>query len=61
METRILVKRPYRIKVRCDRIIKAIVLPLLKEIKVEELKGQQIAFDGSPAFDIAHEIEHLKK
>jgi len=56
-----LVKRPYKIKIRCDRIIKAIVHPLLKEIKVEELGIREIAFEGSTAYDIAHEIEHLEQ
>lgn len=60
VEMRMLVKRPYKVKIRCDRIIKAIVNPLLKEIKVEELQERELAFEGSTAYDIAHEIEHLK-
>lgn len=60
VETRMLVKRPYKVKIRCDRIIKAMVQPLLKEINVEELRGREIAFEGSTAYDIAHEIEHLE-
>jgi predicted metalloprotease len=34
---------------------------LKKEIKVEELAERELVFYGSTAYDIAHEIEHLKK
>jgi predicted metalloprotease len=60
-EVRLLVRRSYRVRVVCDRIIKATVHPLKKEIKVEELAERELVFDGSTAYDIAHEIEHLKK
>ena len=56
-----LVRRSYKVRVVCDRIIKATVHPLKKEIKVEELTERELVFDGSTAYDIAHEIEHLKK
>ncbi|MCZ7372764.1 MAG: RimK/LysX family protein [Candidatus Methanoperedens sp.] len=59
-EVRLLVRRPYRVKVASERIIKASVNPLEKEIKVEELAEKELVFDGSTAYDIAHEIEHLK-
>ncbi len=58
---RLLVRRPYRVGIVCDRIIKATVHPLKKEIKVEELAERELVFDGSTAYDIAHEIEHIKK
>lgn len=58
-EMRILVMRPYRISVGSDRIIKATVNPLDKEIKVQELKEKELVFEGSTAYDISHEIEHL--
>lgn len=58
-EVRLLVQRPYRITVACERIIKATVHPLQKDITVEELKEKELTFDGSTAYDIAHEIEHL--
>jgi predicted metalloprotease len=58
-EVRLLVQRPYRVKVTSDRIIKATVHPLKKEINVEELAEKELEFDGSTAYDIAHEIEHL--
>ncbi len=60
-EMRLLVRRPYRIRVESDRIIKTTVNPLEKEIKVEELTEKELVFDGSTAYDIAHEIEHLKQ
>ncbi|HLB70562.1 MAG: RimK/LysX family protein [Candidatus Methanoperedens sp.] len=58
-EMRLLVKRPYKVRVISDRIIKATVHPLEKEIKVEDLKDTELVFEGSTAYDIAHEIEHL--
>jgi predicted metalloprotease len=59
-KVRLPVKRSYRVRVVCDRIIKATVHPLKKEIKVEELAERELVFEGSTAYDIAHEIEHLK-
>jgi len=58
---RMLVVRPYKVRVGSDRIIKATVHPLKKEIKVEELAQKELVFDGSTAYDIAHEMEHLMK
>ncbi len=57
---RLLVRRPYKIKVASDRVIKATVHPMEKEIKVEELEEKELVFEGSTAYDIAHEMEHLK-
>lgn len=58
---RLLVTRPYRIKVESERIIKATVHPVDKEIKVEELAEKELIFEGGSAYDIAHEMEHLKQ
>ncbi len=60
-EMRLLVRRPYRIRVKSDRIIKTTVNPLEKEIKIEELAEKELVFNGSTAYDLAHEIEHLKQ
>lgn len=60
-KVRLLVGRSYKVRVVCDRIIKATVHPLKKEIKVEEIAEKELFFEGSTAYDIAHEIEHLKK
>jgi len=58
---RLLVTRPYRIKIESERIIKATVHPVDKEIKVEELYEKELVFEGGTAYDIAHEMEHLKQ
>lgn len=60
-EMRLLVRRPYKVRVTSDRIIKTTVNPLEKEIKIEELAEKELVFDGSTAYDIAHEIEHLRQ
>ncbi len=60
-DVRMLVVRPYKVRVGSERIIKATVHPLKKEIKVEELSEKELVFEGSTAYDIAHEIEHLKQ
>ena len=60
-ETRLLVRRPYKVRIASERIIKATVNPLIKEIKVEELAERELVFEGSTAYDIAHEIEHLEQ
>jgi predicted metalloprotease len=60
-EVRLLVTRPYKVRVASERIIKATVNPLEKEIIVEELAEKELVFDGSTAYDIAHEMEHLKQ
>ncbi|KCZ72965.1 putative metalloprotease [Candidatus Methanoperedens nitroreducens] len=60
-EMRLLVRRPYRVRVKSDRIIKTTVNPLEKEIKIEELAEKELVFYGSTAYDMAHEIEHLKQ
>lgn len=60
-EMRLLVRRPYKVRVVSDRIIKATVNPAEKEIKVEELTEKEIVFEGSTAYDIAHEMEHLER
>lgn len=59
-EVRLLVRRPYKIRVEAERIIKATVHPLEKEIKIEELEEKELVFEGSTAYDIAHELEHLE-
>ena len=58
-ETRLLVSRPYRVKVRGERIIRADIDPLTMEIRVHELAGQVLVFTGSAAYGFAHEMEHI--
>ncbi len=58
-ETRVLVTRPYRVRVGGDRIIHADVDPDSREIRVQELGSRELVFTGSAAYGLAHEMEHL--
>jgi predicted metalloprotease len=58
-ETRLLVTRPYYVKVRGDRIIRADVDPDTMEIWVQELEARELIFTGSAAYGLAHEMEHM--
>jgi len=57
---RLLVERPFRIRARADRILKMTIDPLAGEITVRDTNRQEISFEGSPAYGLAHEIEHLE-
>ncbi|KUL03084.1 MAG: Putative metalloprotease [Methanoculleus marisnigri] len=56
---RLLVKRPYRVRLGAERTIKMTVHPLEREIRTEDLGTVEIAFSGSTAYGIDHELEHL--
>ncbi|MFP4655191.1 MAG: RimK/LysX family protein [Methanohalobium sp.] len=56
---RVLVKRPYRIKVKGERVVLAQVHPELKKIDISEPEHKTILFTGTPAYSVAHEMEHL--
>lgn len=58
-EARLLVTRPYWVKVRGDRIIRADVDPDTMEIQVRELEARELVFTGSAAYGLAHEMEHM--
>jgi len=58
---RLLVERPYRVRATAERILKMTIDPLAGEIRVEEPGKREIRFEGSPAYGLAHEIEHLEK
>jgi predicted metalloprotease len=58
---RLIVTRPYRVRVRVDRAVRVHVDPERKEIAAEEVAGQEFAYEGSTAFNVAHELEHLEK
>ncbi len=60
-EERELVERPYIITVQAKKVILAKVNPGLKKITVRELKKKRIQLKGTPAYSIAHEVEHLEK
>lgn len=58
---RLLVERPYRVRARAERIVKMTIDPRAGEIRVQDLHKREILFEGSPAYGLAHEIEHLEK
>ena len=47
-----LAARPYR-------VFRMTVHPLRREIRTEELDAREMAFSGSTAYGIDHELEHL--
>lgn len=55
-EERELVERPYSIVLQVKKIIIAEVNPLLRNIKVRELKKKKIFLEGSSAYSAAHEL-----
>jgi predicted metalloprotease len=58
-ETRLLVTRPYRVKVRGRQVIRADLDPLTMEILVSDLGNRELVFTGSAAYGFAHEMEHI--
>jgi len=56
---RLLVERPYRVRLGADRVIRMTVNPLEREIRTEELEVAEMTFSGSTAYGIDHELEHL--
>lgn len=56
---RLLVKRPYRVRLGASRVIRATVHPLERTILTEDLGAVEMAFTGSTAYGIDHEMEHL--
>jgi predicted metalloprotease len=56
---RLLVNRPYRVRLGARRAIKMIVNPLERTIRVEDLDAAEMTFTGSTAYGIDHEMEHL--
>lgn len=59
-EERLLVERPYRVRIRGDRIIRATVHPAAKTVMLKEMENV-MTFEGSNAYDAMHELEHLSK
>ncbi|MGB9927938.1 MAG: hypothetical protein ACPK85_05980 [Methanosarcina sp.] len=45
--------------IQAKKIIIAEVTPLLRNIKIRELKKKEIFLEGSSAYSAAHELEHL--
>ncbi|HHW15912.1 MAG TPA: hypothetical protein GXX31_00795 [Methanothermobacter sp.] len=57
---RALVKRPYKVVIEADHIIKASLDPLDLKIKLKKIK-EPVKFEGSGAYGASHEMEHLSK
>ena len=58
---RLLVERPYRVRATAERILKMTIDPLAGEIRVGDSGKREIRFEGSPAYGLDHECEHLEK
>ena len=58
---RLLVARPYRVRLAARRVIKMTVHPLEKTIRTEDLDAAEMEFSGSAAYGIDHEMEHLAR
>jgi predicted metalloprotease len=56
---RLLVERPYRMRLTARRVIRMTVNPLERTIRTEDLGAAEMAFAGSTAYGIDHELEHL--
>jgi len=56
---RLLVARPYRVRLAARRVIKMTVHPLERTIRTEDLGAAEMEFSGSAAYGIDHEMEHL--
>ncbi len=53
-----IVERPLKIEIDADDLIKAIINPVTLKITVKHVKGP-ITFEGSSAYGISHEMNHL--
>ncbi|RXE55483.1 hypothetical protein ABH15_12205 [Methanoculleus taiwanensis] len=60
-QIRMLVARPFQVKVQAEQIIIMTVNPLRREIVTERLPETKMTFSGSTAYDLAHEMEHLSE
>ncbi|MDZ4171942.1 MAG: hypothetical protein U1C19_07220, partial [Methanobacteriaceae archaeon] len=55
-----LVKRPYKVIVGSEYILKATMDPLKSTIRLKKVNSP-LEFTGSSAYGVSHEIEHLEK
>lgn len=58
---RLIVTRPFRVRVRAERAVRLRVDPERGEIAAEEVAGKEFSYEGSTAFNVAHELEHLEE
>jgi predicted metalloprotease len=54
-----IVKRPYKIELDGEDIIEALLNPLKLKITLRHIEGP-LTFEGSAAYGISHEMDHLK-
>jgi predicted metalloprotease len=52
------VKRPFKVHVNGENIIKAVLDPKTLEITLKRVKGP-LSFEGSTAFGLSHEMDHI--
>ncbi len=55
-----IVERPFKVKINAKHIIKAVLDPLTMKITLKNVSGP-LSFEGSSAYGISHEMEHLYK
>jgi predicted metalloprotease len=58
---RLRVERPFKVGIASERVIKMTVNPQSMQISTIELPAERRDFEGSTAFAIAHEMEHLEE
>lgn len=52
------VKRPYKVLIDGENIIKAVLNPKTLKITLKHVKGP-LSFEGSTAFGVSHEMDHI--
>lgn len=57
---RYMVRRPYRVGVQSDVSLMATLDPRAKIIEVRDLGRGELLLTGSPAYALAHEVDHLE-
>lgn len=55
-----IVERPFKVKINAKHIIKAVLDPITMKITLKNVSGP-LNFEGSSAYGISHEMEHLSK
>ncbi|MBM4241219.1 MAG: hypothetical protein FJ150_06110 [Euryarchaeota archaeon] len=53
-----LVKRPFKVVIDAEFIIRAVLDPMMKKIILKKIKGP-LTFKGSTAYGISHEMDHI--
>jgi predicted metalloprotease len=53
-----IVKRPFKVTIDAEYVLKALLNPMTKKIILEKVSGP-FEFSGSSAYGVSHEMEHL--